>query len=792
MDRVDEILFLYEDDVVEMADGGRVPFQLGANEAMRRGAMRFSESGKKRNPRVKEMTEAERRKQNAQKTFRKKGLGSATEKNPKFVEFLKNYKTREEQILERGQERAKKNAAKNKAMRLEEIVKVEPGKMTFNQRTKLLNSYHDFFEQAYKEAVDAGGLFNRADISRAVIKKIEETYPAQADNMDFFPGRTKNPDHIGYYEYIDREQKGTAKFRKTNNLKQRIGKNISNTFSTAAAGARQTKQQENIFKLLSEGVNEIDDIATRLGYSRAQVTRETEKLLNNMFVRTNEKPTFLKGKEIFYNDIIDSLEDSKSMGDFHKRNMKSLVYATFPQDKFPQENKLALQKIKEFDAFKKKIQADYPGVKIAYDHPASYQALKNLDFKNYLNVTPIAEDINTLKSRFDLESIRNLDNLKETYSAQGPRSLEYKTALKKQRDLEKLWSDLTGGKSSLGKIRINRQLTGTTGLENPGKNLQQEYLDNLSIRENIKQNLTPELEKRMTDMFPTKRGQTASVARAKEIAMSDLGDLEKKIFKRLAVVGCPGKAKGGRVEFNLGGSTQCITKGLEKLNNPDKLSPGDKANVRAMKQLTKGAKGARAMGSIAKLGAAVGIGSELALSGFFALTDYGTGKNKEEILSNFTYGLAGRSQEEQLQDKDKMYGAGEKAISTTKALLNMSKRPEYGRMGASTARFSKAAEEARKAQEPFVKTNETGEEFIDVDMVYDQIAKDQKAREQYKADQDKRKEERTSMFDDAMVMGLDEFAGGGIAGIRKPDAIPPESGPNPQGLENLKYYVTNT
>ena len=93
----------------------------------------------------------------------------------------------------------------------------------------------------------------------------------------------------------------------------------------------------------------------------------------------------------------------------------------------------------------------------------------------------------------------------------------------------------------MGKIRINRQLTGTTGLENPGKNLQQEYLDNLSIRENIKQNLTPELEKRMTDMFPTKRGQTASVARAKEIAMSDLGDLEKKIFKRLAELIVTGK-----------------------------------------------------------------------------------------------------------------------------------------------------------------------------------------------------------------------------------------------------------
>jgi len=36
------------------------------------------------------------------------------------------------------------------------------------------------------------------------------------------------------------------------------------------------------------------------------------------------------------------------------------------------------------------------------------------------------------------------------------------------------------------------------------------------------------------------------------------------------------------------------------------------------------------------------------------------------------------------------------------------------------------------------------------------------------------------------------YMGGGIAGIRRPNAIPPESGPQPQGLENLKYYVTNT
>ena len=40
--------------------------------------------------------------------------------------------------------------------------------------------------------------------------------------------------------------------------------------------------------------------------------------------------------------------------------------------------------------------------------------------------------------------------------------------------------------------------------------------------------------------------------------------------------------------------------------------------------------------------------------------------------------------------------------------------------------------------------------------------------------------------------GVANMAGGGIAAIRRPNAIPPESGPQPQGLENLKYYVTNT
>ena len=34
-----------------------------------------------------------------------------------------------------------------------------------------------------------------------------------------------------------------------------------------------------------------------------------------------------------------------------------------------------------------------------------------------------------------------------------------------------------------------------------------------------------------------------------------------------------------------------------------------------------------------------------------------------------------------------------------------------------------------------------------------------------------------------------QFAGGGIAGIRRPNAIPPESGPTPQGLPSMYNRV---
>ena len=49
---------------------------------------------------------------------------------------------------------------------------LEIKKMSYNERTKLLDSYHDFFKEAYDERVKIGEPFGKADIARDVIKKI--------------------------------------------------------------------------------------------------------------------------------------------------------------------------------------------------------------------------------------------------------------------------------------------------------------------------------------------------------------------------------------------------------------------------------------------------------------------------------------------------------------------------------------------------------------------------------------------------------------------------------------------
>jgi len=494
---------------------------------------------------------------NAQSAARKKGI-TGKKGSEEFAKFVGNGYTR--LTTKMAQFKAKKAleaADVAKSLELSEINKLAtsdaPVKLSYNQRTQLLDSYHKFFEEAYHERVKSGQAFGKADLVRDVIKKIELEYPKQKNNLDFFPGQTKDIADKGkiqvYLEYIS-PKKQSSKFRKTNSLANTLSNEQMAIFrGNEARALYQTKTQETIFNALKKGINEIDALVKETGLTAKVIKEKTATLVNNMFVRrTSQIPIFLQSAEAqnAIGDVYNSLVDSKTMSKFHTRNIKSLIYHTFPND--PKLRQIATDKVKEFTAFIDDVKKKFPSLQIHYDHPASYRALKNLDFKNFLNVTPIVNDINILKSRFDSQSILNLRAMEEAKATHGIKSKEYKAALKNQRALEKVWSNMTGGQSTLGKLRLNRQATGTTGLETIGKNLIQEFKGNIKIRENIAKNIDESIKfydsksksyktilQSLEDVLPVKSGKTKTIESVKKLTSPELLKIDKEISQFLNV-----------------------------------------------------------------------------------------------------------------------------------------------------------------------------------------------------------------------------------------------------------------
>jgi hypothetical protein len=288
-------------------------------------------------------------------------------------------------------------------------------------------------------------------------------------------------------------------------------------------------------------------------------------------------------------------------------------------------------------------------------------------------------------------------------------------------------------------------------------------------------------------------------AKASEILKLGKDSLQKNLLQRYAVIGCGGKAakEGGRINFDAGASISCIRRGLEKVRSGNNLSPGDQANIRAINNITKTAKGAKAVASAARILGAGVIAPEIVFGGFFAATDYATGADKDEIISNLTFGLGGKSMKEQLKESDPRYGQADKLTDVYQGYLSslnkLGEPKQYvGRPGKRTSE-----QDVLKAMEPFTRVNpqtETGD-FFDLGMYESQLQKDRGSEAKFAEDKMQRALERG--FYDPGVGGsrrISEFqaAGGGIAKeAGDPSGRPPESGPQPQGLLSLKNRVRN-
>ena len=262
----------------------------------------------------------------------------------------------------------------------------------------------------------------------------------------------------------------------------------------------------------------------------------------------------------------------------------------------------------------------------------------------------------------------------------------------------------------------------------------------------------------------------------------ELGKFTKTDFNKfksaLQKIGCPGLASGGRTGFQDG--TTCFNKGVEKLRgDPTKLSPGDQANLRT---LGKSAKAVRFLKNV--LGPAA-ITGELIFEGGIAANKFMEGMPIKQALGESyinKYILGPKTQIDLEAERAKEMERGEEFAMAERGRRKapFMAQGEY----ADRLRRKKRMEEMEQAfptttpekiDEILASQNLTVEDTgLDYGQIQDIIKRD------------------SQMQAIADAGGVANMAGGGIAGILKPNAIPPESGPNPQGLENLKYYVTNT
>ena len=486
-----------------------------------------------------------------------------------------------------------------------ESIKLKTEPLNKGEKNKLFKSYDDIFKQEYKRLVSIGDPFSKIDLNRAVINRIAKENPTinlqEGIGLDKIPGGG-NEESKTLFERYDKTSSRGPIFNK---------KELKNfTQGNAVKATSYTKTQENIFKELLKGNNDLSSLTKNLKISEGRLSYNMEKLMRNLAKGSGDQYTFLKKyKEKDLEKVRNNVYESPTLENAYQR---TIIQSVLQSTKLGSpERKQALNKLKEFNKFKKVMTDNGLDPKIlSLDHAASYRAIKNGNIKTFLSVTPVIRDINTLKSTFDKRSQQNLRRMQE-YLKSGDNK-NYKYFLKNQTELENLWKTMTGGQSSLGKIRVTATGSkkgairiydyGATSLLDKNKNLVDELANNLDIRKNIVNASSVEnlnearrimlegstlTEKKMLGTFSsTDRAAKTKIDKSfKDLNKKEMFKQEKKIANLISSYSklseCKvNAAEGGRIGF--ANSITCIQDGLKE----QKLA-AQQGNKKAAKELVQ-------------------------------------------------------------------------------------------------------------------------------------------------------------------------------------------------------------
>ena len=301
-----------------------------------------------------------------------------------------------------------------------------------------------------------------------------------------------------------------------------------------------------------------------------------------------------------------------------------------------------------------------------------------------------------------------------------------------------------------------------------------------------KTDLVSSLGKSMFQAGEINQKQVASLLKKLEGQIKPITKIQEKgIAKKLEAAGFKCQLANGLTCNDPRAYTQSIKENMAKVKQGDNAAVAKVAKLGKAMNAFKGAAKFTGWTLLAEVGFAAPL----------AAVDYAKGANRDEIISNATYGLFGKSEEEQLKEKYADYGKAQEFQDTYDNLLEAENLSETG------AGYRTQALNKLKAEELDKKLFEQSKPFntilppsmgfkgdFKLDRFYDAQLRDQQTRDEFAKEKELTSKERGILQPST---GLEDFrleiAGGGIAGLSGGDKSgrPPESGPASQGLRSL-------
>ena len=414
------------------------------------------------------------------------------------------------------------------------------------------------------------------------------------------------------------------------------------------------KNEKDILKML-EGKRDYTKPLGRLSTDLSNVIR-TDKEATKLYNKVKKKNSFKKGRtnKKYVQDLETLLPFAQEQGLVPKVNAKGVKIDTASKY-FQHAYKVKRDPIAKLFGFYEKVGIEHPGGvarALIFDDPATLN-----------EIVATMPDTNTIAGNtYDTYATGQARFFEKTKDPKYINTIN-RLILNKQKEFGKPRTVLDVDGDNVTRRKTPFSLM-NPNLETDAKSFITEYISQGGSKRKTFKKLNPNLQKAIR-LFETNDSTNAN--RFLKLAMTDVvGKKDKIPVKEISAV-----QRKGIVDKLIKAGFRCAKAEGEFCDDPAaykksvkeqmaKAADGDTkaiSKIRTMGKLMNGFKGAAKFTGWGVLG-------EIGFAAPFAALDYAKGANNQEIISNATMGLFGKSQDEQLREKYSDFGQAQDLLNT--------------------------------------------------------------------------------------------------------------------------------